>query len=702
MLLRIRSPAGTARITVQPETTGEEFAAAILNTIPRSDPQPDPATLALSNQPGAGGESVPFQALGGRTVGDMGFSHGDLLFLSYKPRGADPDSHPAMEATTSLPQPSQPDPSHPKTHTDPPLPNTIPLKDLSSVQEPEIDQYWEKQTGKIERKRDAAFCRHGEKAMCDYCMPLEPYDPKFQSEHQIKHLSYHAYLRKLLSSRPPTASSATDLPPLSPTSLSVITPCPTGAHPPFPDGICSTCQPSAVTLQSQPFRMVDHVEFASPSIIEGLLSAWRRTGTQRIAFLIGREDKYEKVPMGIKVVVEAVWEPKQEGELDGLTVETPWSDESRVQEIARWCDKGLSVVGMIYTDLTPSPDDITKTLYKRHAQSYTASSLEMLLSAAYQLSHPLSTRMSPTGHYSSRFVTCCLTGDKDGGVDILAWQASEHAEAMVKAGIVEASVDPTVVRVRKPGEGEYVPEVFYSFKNEYGLQVKMPAKPTFPVEYLYVNITHGFPLAPSPLFLSNAFPTENRPGLHDQSMQVVITQLSAILKSSDAEIGDTGTWPGRIKKDVERWLSDWHLVTFLCMQGLFSLKEQKILCRAATAHAHPNDTLALEELFASDGWQTLLTIVDSEVSPNGRSNPPPTSSFNNLGIDSPSFTGPPGGGGSGTESSAPPSGPGSVGAGAGAGAGASASSRERVCPHCTFVNEHGGGDCEICGLPLDG
>lgn len=192
--------------------------------------------------------------------------------------------------------------------------------------------------------------------------------------------------------------------------------------------------------------------------------------------------------MGIKVVVEAVWEPKQEGELDGLTVETPWSDESRVQEIARWCDKGLSVVGMIYTDLTPSPDDITKTLYKRHAQSYTASSLEMLLSAAYQLSHPLSTRMSPTGHYSSRFVTCCLTGDKDGGVDILAWQASEHAEAMVKAGIVEASVDPTVVRVRKPGEGEYVPEVFYSFKNEYGLQVKMPAKPTFPVEYLYVNV----------------------------------------------------------------------------------------------------------------------------------------------------------------------------------------------------------------------
>lgn len=71
------------------------------------------------------------------------------------------------------------------------------------------------------------------------------------------------------------------------------------------------------------------------------------------------------------------------------------------------------------------------------------------------------TRASSTGSFSSRFVTCCLTGTVDGGVDVLAWQASEQAEAMIKANIVEASVDPGTVRVRKEDPGQYIPEVFY-------------------------------------------------------------------------------------------------------------------------------------------------------------------------------------------------------------------------------------------------
>lgn len=185
--------------------------------------------------------------------------------------------------------------------------------------------------------------------------PVQPYDATYHSDHKIKHLSFPAYLRKLTgsisASKATTSSSA--IPPLSPPDFRVSSPCPSGSHAPWPQSICSKCQPSAITLQSQEFRLVDHVEFASPSLIDGFLQGWRRSGKQRFGFLIGRYAAYENVPMGVKAVVEAVEEPDQEGEIDGVSVEMPWKDEERIQRLAGWCSRGLQVVGMVYTDLTP-------------------------------------------------------------------------------------------------------------------------------------------------------------------------------------------------------------------------------------------------------------------------------------------------------------------------------------------------------------
>jgi nuclear protein localization family protein 4 len=82
---------------------------------------------------------------------------------------------------------------------------------------------------------------------------------------------------------------------------------------------------------------------------------------------------------------------------------------------------------------------------------------------------------------------------------------TEQAVAMVQADMIEASVDPGTVRVKREEGDRYVPDVFYryvqalgrvgwklmdmrSYKNEYGIQVKDNAKPCFPVEYLLVNV----------------------------------------------------------------------------------------------------------------------------------------------------------------------------------------------------------------------
>lgn len=364
-----------------------------------------------------------------------------------------------------------------------------------TVVEDHVDQYWRQRDGKIHRSRDPNFCRHAVNGMCDYCMPLEPYDATYQTKNSIKHLSFHAHLRQIAPQQStPSANSnggatpSTSLPPLSPLSYRVKTPCPSGSHAPYPAGICTACQPSAITLSRQTFRSTDHLEIASPGIIEGFLESWRLTGRQRFGWLLGAYKPYEEVPMGVKAVVEAIHEPPQDGDLDGLSLQLPWDDEKRILELAGFA--GLQIVGMIFTDLTPDPDDKSKSLCKRHKDSFFLSSLETMFAAREQLRHPLHTRSSPTGIYSSRLVTAVLSGLPEGGVDLACYMASEQGCAMVDADMIEPTVEPGIVKIKgeNEGEGRYVPDVFYTYKNEYGIQVKSSAKPCFPVEYLLVNV----------------------------------------------------------------------------------------------------------------------------------------------------------------------------------------------------------------------
>lgn len=294
------------------------------------------------------------------------------------------------------------------------------------------------------------------------------------------------------------SSSNTFIPPLEEPDYKVAVPCSSGSHPSWPAGICTKCQPSAVTLALQQYRLVDHVEFATPELIENMLAFWRRTGTQRFGWLLGRYEPYERVPMGVKAVVEAIHEPPQEGDVDGIKLGMPWEDESKIGSLAEMC--GLKVIGMIYTDLTPDEEDeerkkAGKVLTKRHKDSYFLSSVEALFAAKEQFKRPNHSRFSKSGRYSSKFVTCVITGNLEGDIAVEAYQISDQAMAMVDADMVEASVDPGVVRVKDDTSGSgdvsqkrYIPDVFYTYKNQYNLQVKESAKPCFPTDYLLVSV----------------------------------------------------------------------------------------------------------------------------------------------------------------------------------------------------------------------
>lgn len=87
-------------------------------------------------------------------------------------------------------------------------------------------------------------CRHGEKSSCIHCLPIEPYDGAYLKEQNIKYMSFQAYLRSLCRGLD-RGKFAT----LENISCRIKPDC-TG-HPPWPRGICSKCQPKAITMNSQ-------------------------------------------------------------------------------------------------------------------------------------------------------------------------------------------------------------------------------------------------------------------------------------------------------------------------------------------------------------------------------------------------------------------------------------------------------------------
>ncbi|KAG0258505.1 nuclear protein localization protein 4 [Mortierella polycephala] len=598
-LVRVRSKEGTHRI----EVDSTDDIIVLRNKIAQELKISDPSTITISDQPNAG--ATPIDSLSGKTLAGLNVKHGDLLYIGF------------AEAAV------QPTPSK-----------------ISTVVQDAVDDYLDTQDGLIKRGKDSKFCKHASNGMCDYCMPLEPYDPAYLEEHKIKSMSFHAYLRKLGAHDKKHGTSYVTLPSLEEPSFKVKPNCSSG-HPPWPASICTKCQPSAITLQRQLFRLVDHVEFSNAKIIDNFINYWRSTGLQRFGYMYGRYEPYPEVPLGIKAVVEAIYEPPQEGDSEGLKLDSPIEGEKRADEMAAAC--GLQRVGMIYTDLTDDGSGKGTVLCKRHINSYFFSSQECQFAAVMQQKYPNATKYSSTGTFGSKFVTCVIGGNEEGNIDVSSYQVSNTCMGMVDADIVEPSVEPGIMRVKEPTSERYIPDVFFKYKNEYNLVVQKDAKPSFPVEYLLVNATHGFPVNPAPMFTSTKdFPVENRMGALTQDA----TSLHRYIESGN----------------LVDLASNFHFLLFARSMGILNDDdEMTLLVRIALTHKEED----ANKLAQMPGWQTLLTVLKESAGSSG--------------------------GGQGSSSSS--------GGGAGSSGGASAIA-PWTCRHCTFLNTHGDENCEMCGLPM--
>lgn len=586
MILRFRTKDGTFRFQVNDNDAFQVVVDQLADKVSF-----DPQSLTVSDKPNDKGKSVA--ELAEQTIHQLNLKNGDMLFGHYQSgsnsSASNTDSMSQVQTGTAsisisnTPSSAAIDKKEASVNVSTAGMFNDTKKSASKLEELPVDKVLDKQDGLIPRKK-SSFCRHGDKGMCEYCSPLPPWDKDYRTEHGIKHLSFHAYLKEINESKNNKNNATSYMAPLEEPSYAINKSCPSG-HLPYPRGICSKCQPPVITLQQQQFRMVDHVEFLDSNILNRFIDSWRLSGTQRFGYLYGSYETYDKVPLGIKAKVELIYEPPQSNELDGLTL-LPWENELAIDELA--AKFNLYKVGMIFSDLTDSGLKNGTVLSKRHKDSYFLSNLEVLMAARNQIKNPNHTKYCNSHQFSSKFVTCVVSGGLQGEIEPRSYQVSVNTEALVKADIITSSTQPSMMYINESNDKRYVPDVFYSKINEYGLEVKSNAKPAFPIDFLLVTLLDSMPLEPNPKFKSNSYIIENREFMGD------LQNFKSLYSHLNKDLGD-----GMV-------LFDFHLLAYLQSTNILLPEEFDLLVEFVNLE----DKSYFNKLIESPGWMSLITILE--------------------------------------------------------------------------------------------
>ncbi|XP_004275615.1 nuclear protein localization protein 4 homolog isoform X1 [Orcinus orca] len=602
IIIRVQSPDGVKRITA----TKRETAATFLKKVAKEFGFQNNGFSVYINRNKTG----EITASSNKSLNLLKIKHGDLLFLFPSSLAG-----PSSEMETSAP---------------------LGLKACGApnVVEDEIDQYLSRQDGKIYRSRDPQLCRHGPLGKCVHCVPLEPFDEDYLNhlEPPVKHMSFHAYIRKLTGGADKGKFVA-----LENISCKIKSGC--EGHLPWPNGICTKCQPSAITLNRQKYRHVDNIMFENHTVADRFLDFWRKTGNQHFGYLYGRYTEHKDIPLGIRAEVAAIYEPPQIGTQNSLELlEDPKAEV--VDEIA--AKLGLRKVGWIFTDLVSEDTRKGTVRYSRNKDTYFLSSEECITAGDFQNKHPNICRLSPDGHFGSKFVTAVATGGPDNQVHFEGYQVSNQCMALVRDECLLPCKDaPELGYAKESSSEQYVPDVFYKDIDKFGNEITQLARP-LPVEYLIIDITTTFPKDPVYTFSisQNPFPIENRDVLGEtQDFHSLATYLS---QNTSSVFLDT--------------ISDFHLLLFLVTNDVMPLQDSISLLLEAVRTR--NEELA-QTWKKSEQWATIEQLCST------------------VGVQL----------------------PGLHEYGAVGGSAHTTSAAMWACQHCTFMNQPGTGHCEMCSLP---
>ncbi|XP_063934715.1 nuclear protein localization protein 4 homolog [Zophobas morio] len=460
------------------------------------------------------------------------------------------------------------------------------ISDKEVVEDP-VDVILSNEAGLIKRSYDPLKCKHCLKDKCLHCVDLEPFDEEYLKEKKIKFMSFQTFTRFLKKRQ--SNDKCFSLPRWR---FTVRSDC---SHPSWPKGLCSRCQPTALTLNSQPFRHVDYVEFESPQVLDMFLDYWRSSGgRQRFGFLIGQYEPFYDVPLGVKARVAAIYEPPQES--DAFTLQLLDDPQETVLH-GLLSQLGLAVVGCIFTDLENAGGGLVR--HKRHKDTFFLSSFECILAAEFQNKYRSPCKLAEEGYYGSKFVTVVVSGNQEGQVGLEAYQISNQGMSLVSAGLLRPTTAFDKGAVQPVDSSQYVPDVLYSFKDEYGNTVPASADPFFPLDFLLVNVGAGAPVAQGPVTFASstpgngAFPIENR--------ELLGTRLTLAAVKQHVESSATPLLA----------LSDFHLLLHLATSDVYSLQVTKLACIVREKSAE-----GAREWISSNDWLNILALAsvsDEEV-----------------------------------------------------------------------------------------